>query len=90
MNRIQTCNYEFRDDDWEGVSREAQKWIERLFELDPEKRMTPSEALEDKWLLPLAHDKDLKRYKLHYSVMTNLKKYSSNCGLHKLILPLFT
>ena len=52
--------------------------------------MTPEKAIAHKWLSPLANDKDRKRYKLHPTVMVNLKKYSANTGLHKLILPLFT
>ena len=52
--------------------------------------MTPTEALQHEWLAPLASDKNRKRYKLHHGVMTNLKKYSQNTGLHKLVLPLYT
>jgi serine/threonine protein kinase len=62
MLKIQSCNYQFGEKDFENVSKEAQDWIEKLLELNPEERMTPKEAKAHKWLSPLANDKDRKRY----------------------------
>jgi len=39
-NNIITCNFEFKPNDWEGISSEAKNWITKLFEMDPKERMT--------------------------------------------------
>jgi len=32
---IVTCNYEFKSNEWEGISSDAKNWISKLLELDP-------------------------------------------------------
>ena len=40
LNNIMTCNYEYKTNEWEGVSSNAKNWISKLFEPDPKQRMT--------------------------------------------------
>ena len=45
FRKIKLCDYEFHDPEWSDVSSEAKDFIHNLIQLDPEKRMTPEQAL---------------------------------------------
>ncbi|CDS08840.1 hypothetical protein LRAMOSA10201 [Lichtheimia ramosa] len=51
INEITHARYEFHDRYWRTVSQDAKDFIRRLLILDPAKRLTAKEALEDKWLV---------------------------------------
>ncbi len=40
-NKIQTCSYEFIDEDWSAISKEAKDFIEKLLNPVEKRRMTP-------------------------------------------------
>lgn len=40
----------FAEEDWKGISKDAQEFIQRLMVREPEKRMTASEALNHRWV----------------------------------------
>ena len=42
--------YNFDSPAWKNVSNEAQQFIQKLLEIDPEKRYSASEALQDPWI----------------------------------------
>lgn len=86
---IITCNYEFKDQEWEGVSSEAKKWISKLLDLDPKTRMTAKQAREDPWLKDMTRENQKKRFKFSPNVMMNIKS-KNYTELHKLILPQFS
>ena len=41
-SKILTCNYQFNIEDWKGISKESQNFIEKLLHPIASKRMTPS------------------------------------------------
>ncbi len=41
--------YEFRDEEWNGISEDAKDLINKMLEFSPNKRLTPHEALEHPW-----------------------------------------
>lgn len=43
--------YQFKTQEWDGVSLEAKSFIRRLLRMDPTKRMTAEEALNHPWIL---------------------------------------
>ena len=46
VRRITSGNYEFAEEDWKDISKDAQKWIQRMLKLKPGQRMEPKVALE--------------------------------------------
>ena len=50
FRKIVAGKYEFKDADWEGVSDDARDLVKRLLVLDPDKRMTATQAVRHPWL----------------------------------------
>ncbi|ORY47320.1 Pkinase-domain-containing protein [Rhizoclosmatium globosum] len=50
FQKIFNCDYEFDPEYWNDVSPSAKDFIEKLLVLDPNERLTASEALQHKWL----------------------------------------
>ncbi|KAI7867584.1 kinase-like domain-containing protein [Spinellus fusiger] len=50
MTAIMTADYTFDEQWWSGISEQAKSFIKRCLTIDPEKRMTAHEALDDPWL----------------------------------------
>jgi len=50
FRKIVAGKYEFKEDDWEGVSDDAKDLVRRLLVLDPDKRMTATQAVRHRWL----------------------------------------
>ena len=51
MRQIRYGEYKFHQRYWKGISAEAKDLIRRMMTVDPEKRITASEALESAWIL---------------------------------------
>jgi calcium/calmodulin-dependent protein kinase I len=49
FRKIVSGKFEFDDDDWCDVSAEAKDLVKRLLVLDPDERLTSTEALKHKW-----------------------------------------
>mmetsp|Transcript_25021 Transcript_25021/g.58694 ORF Transcript_25021/g.58694 Transcript_25021/m.58694 type:complete len:574 (+) Transcript_25021:312-2033(+) len=50
FRKIVAGKFEFKEDDWEGVSDEARDLVRGLLILDPDKRLTAKQAVRHKWL----------------------------------------
>jgi len=50
FTQILNAEYEFPDEDWSQISEDAKDFIRHLLVVNPEERMTASQALKDKWL----------------------------------------
>mmetsp|Transcript_34653 Transcript_34653/g.83715 ORF Transcript_34653/g.83715 Transcript_34653/m.83715 type:complete len:519 (+) Transcript_34653:449-2005(+) len=50
FRKIVSGKYEFDDDDWCDVSDDAKDLVNRLLVLDPDDRLTSSQALKHKWM----------------------------------------
>ena len=48
--KILSCDYDFDDKDWKGISRNAKKFIEKLIEPNVDQRMTCEQALAHPWI----------------------------------------
>jgi len=50
FRKIVSGKYEFKEDDWSGVSDDAKDLVQKLLVLDPDERITSSQALRHKWM----------------------------------------
>jgi len=50
FTQILNAEYEFPEEDWSQISEAAKDFIRHLLVVDPNERMTASQALQDKWL----------------------------------------
>ena len=48
--RIECCDYEFLEEDWDEVSEEAKDFIGHLLEPNLKKRMKPEDAIKHPWI----------------------------------------
>jgi calcium/calmodulin-dependent protein kinase I len=62
FENIMSGNFDFPDPEWTDVSPEAKEFIKKILVVDPNKRYTAEECLEDPWVkMNTQPKKDLKR-----------------------------
>jgi len=64
FENIMKGNYDFPDPEWSGVSQDAKNFIKAMLVVEPDKRYTAQQCLNDKWLKDLTGGgsrKDFKR-----------------------------
>lgn len=59
FNKIRCCDYEFPDKQWSYISAEAKDFIFKMLQPNPNRRMTPEQALAHKWLQTAPEDVQL-------------------------------
>ena len=50
FHKVRLGEYEFYENDWEGISEEAKLLIKGLLQVDPTCRLTAKQALNDPWI----------------------------------------
>jgi len=73
FDKIESCEYTFPKKEWEGVSKNAKSFIRKLLVLNPDKRMTPDEALNHPWLTTKNNPQDATNTQL----ISRLKKFQA-------------
>jgi calcium/calmodulin-dependent protein kinase I len=71
---IREGEYEFHDEYWSGVSKDAKDFIRSLLTVDHELRATAKDALEDKWIA--GDDYSLSRRNLGVN-LAQFKKFNA-------------
>lgn len=89
-SKIMTCDYQFKPDQWETISKDAQNWVQRMLEPIPKDRFTNEQQMEHPWLKVLETDTLRRKYRIHPLVMKNLSSCNQPCQLHFVMLSLFT
>ncbi|KAM3146386.1 hypothetical protein pb186bvf_001355 [Paramecium bursaria] len=64
IEQIQQCKYEMDSKIWQQISPAAKNLIQNLLQKDPQKRLTPEQALEHTWIIKECSDKALPRESL--------------------------
>ncbi|KAJ1909972.1 hypothetical protein IWQ60_010896 [Tieghemiomyces parasiticus] len=70
---IRRGEYEFEDDYWHGISAAAKAFIARLLQVDPTRRPTAQEALDDPWFKVDANASSVPAVDLTEVVKNNLQ-----------------
>lgn len=74
FEKIKKCDYEFHEDYWGHVSKDAKDLIKNLLIVDKTKRLTARQALQHSWLSE--SDERLSMYNLDLNLKT-LKKFNA-------------
>lgn len=61
--------------EWETVSIEAKRFLKKLLEFEPEKRINSEQALNDPWIKHKAATKEIDKT-IHINVLKNLKSFT--------------
>jgi len=73
-----SARYDFPDPEWTNVSNEAKEFIKKILVVDPSKRYTAQQCLDDTWIKahvqPRKEDRDLQRHETFS--MAKFKKYA--------------
>lgn len=70
--------YSYSGEPWPSVSNLAKDFVDRVVTVDPNERMTASQALKHPWIVTMAASSSMKN--LHRSISQNLlKRASSRC-----------
>jgi calcium-dependent protein kinase len=59
LKKVKIGKYKFDPDDWDKVSEEAKMLIKKMLTLDPTKRLSAHEAMNDPWVQKLAPSQPL-------------------------------
>jgi len=83
LQKIEGCDYDFKDDAWDHVSEEAQEIVSRLIVKDPDERMTTQELLETNWINGKVNVKNETNEKAlkHLSTLVSIRKQIRVTGL---------
>jgi len=80
FDQIMNARYDFPSPWWDEISSGAKGLVRKLLELDPKKRLTAAQVLEDKWICGEAPDTNLSK------TVQALKKYNASRKLRKAAL----
>jgi len=80
FDQIMNARYDFPSPWWDTISAEAKGLVRKLLELNPKKRLTAKQVLEDPWINGNAPDNDLS------GTVKALRKYNASRKLRKAAL----
>mmetsp|Transcript_77511 Transcript_77511/g.107679 ORF Transcript_77511/g.107679 Transcript_77511/m.107679 type:complete len:446 (+) Transcript_77511:86-1423(+) len=83
IKAVQKGAFDFPEEEWSGVSNDAKKLIKRMLTVDPTKRPSAQEALNDNWI-----QKNAANTVLSTAAITNLAGFSAKNKLKQAILAL--
>ena len=66
--------YEFKDNEWEGISEDAKDLIRKLLEYSPDKRLSAEEALDHPWFHNILGESKISNKSM---VIKNLKNFET-------------
>ncbi len=71
---MSTGKYSFDFPEWRSVSKQAKALVSKMLELDPKKRITAEQALNDPWFKLVLGETTFDK-PLAVSTLTNLKQF---------------
>jgi len=74
FKQVAKGKYSFDFPEWKSVSKKARNLVERMLQLDPKKRCSAEEALNDPWFKHMLGEARLDK-PLAVTTLTNLKHF---------------
>jgi len=82
LRKVKVGKYSFDDPAWLNVSDEAKRFIKRMMEVDPNRRVSAPEALNDTWFTKAMEKQEVDR-PLAIQNLTNLKNFGFESKLQE-------
>jgi len=82
MEKVSAGKYDFHHEEWKGVTPEAKKFIEKMMEIDVNKRYSAEQALNDPWIKKMCGATEVDR-PLAISALKNLKSFRAEKKLQE-------
>jgi len=82
LEKVAIGKYDFEAPEWKTVSPEAQEFIQKLMEVDPAKRYSAEQALNDPWIQKMCSKDEVDR-PLAVTGLTNLKSFRADRKLQE-------
>jgi calcium-dependent protein kinase len=74
FSQILNCDYSFEYPEFNGISSEAKDLISKLLTVNPNERLSASQALEHEFFTEISSNRINHQSNLDYSILNNLKK----------------
>lgn len=74
MENVAKGNYSFDSSEWKDVSNLAKDFIRKLLEMDPSKRYSAEQAINDPWMKKYTNEKVVD-VPLMRTALTNMKNF---------------
>ncbi|CAD8058402.1 unnamed protein product [Paramecium sonneborni] len=81
LDRVKLGKFTFDPEDWDTVSKEAKEFITKLLRMDPNKRLSAKQALEDPWLVKYAPSTQVNK-----KVLNNLRQFQAETILKQALM----
>ncbi|CAD8141190.1 unnamed protein product [Paramecium octaurelia] len=81
LERVKLGKFTFDPEDWDTVSKEAKEFITKLLRMDPNKRLSAKQALEDPWLVKYAPSTQVNK-----KVLNNLRQFQAETILKQALM----
>ncbi|CAD8049153.1 unnamed protein product [Paramecium primaurelia] len=81
LERVKLGKFTFDPEDWDTVSKEAKEFITKLLRMDPNKRLSAKQALEDPWLIKYAPSTQINK-----KVLNNLRQFQAETILKQALM----
>ena len=89
FKKILKCDYNFNAPIWDEVSKEAKNLIKKMILTDPDKRITPSEALEDPWFKKINLEmNNIGKNLITVELIERLSSFRKHNGFQKQVIKL--
>ncbi|CAD8052575.1 unnamed protein product [Paramecium primaurelia] len=81
LDRVKLGKFTFDPEDWETVSKEAKEFITKLLRMDPNKRLSAKQALDDPWLAKYAPSTQVNK-----KALNNLRQFQAETILKQALM----
>ncbi|CAD8140614.1 unnamed protein product [Paramecium pentaurelia] len=81
LERVKIGKFTFDPEDWDSISKEAKAFITKLLRVDPNKRLSAKQALEDPWLVKYAPSTQVNR-----KVLDNIRQFQAQTVLKQALM----
>ncbi|CAD8179385.1 unnamed protein product [Paramecium pentaurelia] len=81
LERVKQGVFIFESRDWEDISKEAKSFISKLLRVDPKRRLSAREALDDPWLV-----KHNPTTQLNLRVLENIRQFQAQTLLRQALM----
>ncbi|KAM3147294.1 hypothetical protein pb186bvf_000545 [Paramecium bursaria] len=81
LEKVKLGRFQFDPDDWDSISKEAKTLITKMLHMDPNKRLSAKQVLEDPWIQKFAPTQQI-----NLKVLNNLRQFQAQTILKQALM----